>query len=153
MIDIEQLKSELAGLLYKKTAVFTAVDRMPSRNDRGYIVTMGENESRIIAGGTQLERSISVSVICLYGKYGGVTGGMKKRLYDALFPYFTVCNRRFVPLDARFEREENFSKLVFEISFCDVLDREEYEYSLMSNIKFDIFSGGLNGITADSYQL
>lgn len=153
MIDIELLKSEMAELLYKKTAMTACADRMPAKSDRGYIVTMCENKGRIVAGGTQIERSISVSVICLYGKYGGMPGSMKKQLYDALFPYFAICSRRFVPLDARFEREESFGKLVFEISFCDTLDREEYEYSLMSNIKFDIFSGGINGITADSYQL
>ena len=152
MITAEIMKSALCEHIERATNTLTVPDRLDGKAEKGYVVSVKDLGSVIIDGGRQLERTMEIAVIIVHSKMNRDGGTMKKRLFDSLFPYFQIQNRRFVPLDAKDEKKEGMKCITFNVHFCDTLDRDNAEAELMGNIILNI-TGGQNGITTDSHQL
>ncbi|MBQ2911160.1 MAG: hypothetical protein IJE55_02610 [Clostridia bacterium] len=153
MITAESFKEALKDRIERMTNYLTVADRFEGKAKSGYALIVTEKESKIIDGGRQLDRAFEVTIVIFHSKLESENGTMKKRLYDSIFPYFEVADRRFVPLEVRDTRKEGSETVAFTVRFCDTLDRETPESQLMGNFTFNIISGGTNGITTDSHQL
>ncbi len=153
MVTAESFKEALRDRIERMTNYLTVADRFEGKTNGGYAVIVTEKESKIIDGGRQLEKAFEVSVVIFHSKMENENGTMKKRLYDSIFPYFAIDDRRFVPLEVRDTKKEGSETVTFTVRFCDTLERETAESQLMGNFTFNIISGGTNGITTDSHQL
>ena len=152
MITAEIMKTALKNHIERATNTLTVTNRLDGKAEKGYVVSVKDVTSTVIDGGRQLERTMEIAVIIVHSKMNKDDGTMKKRLFDSLFPYFQIENRRFVPLEAKDERREGMECITFNVHFCDTLDREDAESELMGNIILNI-TGGKNGITTDIHQL
>lgn len=151
MMTLCDFKNALRDRIEKKTNMLTVTDSFGGKAERGYALLADEKETSVIDGGRQIQRCFEVSVVILSPK--SEEGIMKKRLYETIFPWFELGDRRFVPLGAKDTKKEGRETVTFNVEFCDTLEREEAEVQLMGNITLNIISGGANGITGNSHQL
>lgn len=122
MIGLQELTAGIAGYLQRVTGVQATAERAVTPEYPCLLVEARSKSEGMTAGGRQVERRVTVNVICLPSRLREREAGLTlaDRVYDVLVPGFPACGRTFCPETAEvWLDEKERARVEVTLSFCD----------------------------------
>lgn len=122
MIGLQELTAGIAGYLQRVTGVKATAERAVTPAYPCLLVEARSKSEGITAGGRQVERQVTVNVICLPSRLREREAGLAlaDRVYGALVPGFPACGRIFCPETAEvWLDEQERARVEVTLTFCD----------------------------------
>lgn len=122
MIGLQELTAGIAGYLQRMTGVKATAERAVAPAYPCLLVEARSKSEGITAGGRQVERKVTVNVICLPSRQREREAGLAlaDRVYDVLVPGFPACGRMFCPETAEvWLDEQERARVEVTLAFCD----------------------------------
>lgn len=143
MIELGKITEETAKLLYKKTGIFSACDRVNTQTYPTFVVSAVEKAIVITGGGEQVERTIALTIKCFASRANQsvASGKMVDGALGCVMPYLAICTRHFTPTDVECIVTADGVQIDCNITFCDVLGVREPAPDNMGSIKLEIEGG------------